>query len=161
VHKLEVISTPESTDGGLLRCCHGLKDMQDMHRFKLQRCIRLPGPIRGPARSEAMRTGYNCPCATNLRAIQWQSSMLLIVCMGSACIALNAGLPPTTMARPVSVRVMAVSSQSDESISEVQDLIYESVWQYCACKSRLCLLIVWLQLFFWKFCSYDWYESLK
>jgi hypothetical protein len=36
--------------------CHGLKDMQDMHRFKLERCIRLPGPIRGPARSEAVRT---------------------------------------------------------------------------------------------------------
>ena len=26
-----------------------------MHRFKLQRCIRLPGPIRGPARSEAVQ----------------------------------------------------------------------------------------------------------
>ncbi len=52
--------------------------------------------------------------------------VLLIVCMGSACIALNAGLPLTTMARPVSVRVMAVSPQSDESISEVQDLIYEN-----------------------------------
>ncbi len=48
----------------------------------------------------------------------WQSSMLLIVCMGSACsIALNAGLPLTTMARPVSVRVMAVNPQSNESIS--------------------------------------------
>jgi hypothetical protein len=26
-----------------------------MHRFKLQRCIRLPGPIWGPARIEAVR----------------------------------------------------------------------------------------------------------
>ncbi len=68
--------------------------------------------------------------------------MLLIVCMGSACIALNAGLPPTTMARPVSVRVMAVSPQSNESISEVQDLIYEKRLTILRMQVILCLLIV-------------------
>jgi hypothetical protein len=89
-----------------------------MHCFKLQRCIRLPGPIRGPARSEAVRIRHTVRklCFGPLRVTKPVPSMAVI---------LPAAKSPAirTMARDLIVRKAMLIAMPLKRIRETMGLM--------------------------------------